>query len=94
MPAIHLTISSHLGTCAHMIFCKLGPNFPLTVHYVRPVELGIIPFNAGGVAAVLFDVILEVPTLVFIKDGKHGLLLYIRLVLKDSRQGMVSFANS
>lgn len=74
-----------------MSFHNLQFDIPLTVHYVRVIELGVIPFNSGRAAAILLDVIFYVPALIFIKHSKHCMLLPICLFLEDNQQSTIAF---
>lgn len=54
----------------------------LTVHNVGFVKLWIISFNSFGVTAVCVNVLIMIPALVLIKDGKHCMLFFVCFELK------------
>lgn len=54
----------------------------LTVHNVGFVKLWIISFNSSGVTAVCVNVLIMVPALVLIKNGKHDMLFFVYSQLK------------
>lgn len=48
----------------------------LTVHDIRLVKVRIRLVDSGSVA-ILANVVIQVPTLVLVEHGKHGMLLLV-----------------